>query len=80
MTTSTHVCPMRSSGVFAPSFDREVLALAKAQIKQFGMPTATELRSSSEPCSSPTLAWPSVQARRAGITAVSVMGFRAISN
>jgi enoyl-CoA hydratase/carnithine racemase len=46
------------------SFDREALAAAKAQINRFGMPTATELRSSND-LFFPTLAWPSAQARRA---------------
>jgi enoyl-CoA hydratase/carnithine racemase len=46
------------------SYDREALAVAKAQINRFGMPTATELQSSND-LFFPTLAWPSAQARRA---------------
>jgi enoyl-CoA hydratase/carnithine racemase len=46
------------------SYDREALALAKAQINRFGMPTAAELQSSND-LFFPTLAWPSAQARRA---------------
>ena len=45
------------------SFDREVLAAAKAQINRFGKPTATELQSSNDMIF-PMLAWPSAQARR----------------
>jgi enoyl-CoA hydratase/carnithine racemase len=48
------------------SFDREVLAAAKAQINQFGMPTAAELQSSNDMIFS-ILAGPSAQARRAKI-------------
>jgi enoyl-CoA hydratase/carnithine racemase len=48
------------------SFDREVLAAAKAQINRFGMPTATELQSSNDMIFS-ILAWPSAQARRAKV-------------
>jgi enoyl-CoA hydratase/carnithine racemase len=48
------------------SFDREVLAAAKAQINRFGMPTATELQSSNDTIFS-ILAWPSAQARRAKV-------------
>jgi enoyl-CoA hydratase/carnithine racemase len=48
------------------TFDREALALAKAQINRFGMPTATELQSSNDTFF-PTLAWPTAQARRAKI-------------
>ena len=48
------------------SFDREVLAAAKAQINRFGMPTATELQSSID-LFFPLLALPSAQARRAKI-------------
>lgn len=51
------------------SFDREALALAKAQINRFGMPTATELQSSND-LFFPTLAWPSAQARRAKIRGI----------
>ncbi len=46
------------------SFDREVLAAAKAQLNRFGTPTATELQSSNDKIF-PMLAWPSAQARRA---------------
>jgi enoyl-CoA hydratase/carnithine racemase len=46
------------------SFDREVLAAAKAQINRFGTPTATELQSSNDMIL-PMLAWPGAQARRA---------------
>jgi enoyl-CoA hydratase/carnithine racemase len=46
------------------SFDREVLAAAKAQINRFGVPTAAELASSNEKIFS-ILAWPTAQARRA---------------
>jgi enoyl-CoA hydratase/carnithine racemase len=48
------------------SFDREVLAAAKAQINRFGMPTAAELQSSNDMIFS-ILAWPSAQARRGKI-------------
>ena len=48
------------------SFDREVLAAAKAQINRFGTPTATELQSSNDMIF-PMLTWPSAQARRAKI-------------
>jgi enoyl-CoA hydratase/carnithine racemase len=46
------------------SFDREVLAAAKAQLNRFGTPTATELQSSNDMIF-PMLSWPSAQARRA---------------
>jgi enoyl-CoA hydratase/carnithine racemase len=46
------------------SFDREVLAAAKAQINRFGMPTAAELQSSNDMIFT-ILAWPGAQARRA---------------
>jgi enoyl-CoA hydratase/carnithine racemase len=46
------------------SFDRETLALAKAQVSRFGTPTATELRSSNDLLFS-TLVRPDAQARRA---------------
>ena len=46
------------------SFDREVLAAAKAQINRFGTPTAIELQSSNDMIF-PMLTWPSAQARRA---------------
>ncbi len=45
------------------SFDREVLAAAKAQINRFGTPTAAELQSSNDMIF-PMLAWPSAQALR----------------
>jgi enoyl-CoA hydratase/carnithine racemase len=45
------------------SFDREVLATAKAQINRFGTPTAAELQSSNDMIF-PMLAWPSAQGRR----------------
>ena len=48
------------------SFDREALALAKAQINRVGTPTATELQSSNDTFF-PTLAWPTAQARRAKV-------------
>ena len=51
------------------SYDREALALAKAQINRFGMPTATELQSSND-LFFPTLAWPSAQARRAKLRSI----------
>src|ERR1700738_2996619 len=46
------------------SFDREVLAAAKAQINRFGMPTPAEFQSSNEMIF-PMLTWPRAQARRA---------------
>jgi enoyl-CoA hydratase/carnithine racemase len=45
------------------SFDREVLAAAKAQINRFGTPTAAELQSSNDMIF-PMLNWPSAQRRR----------------
>src|SRR5579871_6818735 len=45
------------------SFDRDVLAAAKAQINRFGTPTAAELQSSNEMIF-PMLALPDAQARR----------------
>jgi enoyl-CoA hydratase/carnithine racemase len=48
------------------SFEREVLAAAKAQINRFGTPTATELQSSNDMFFS-TLAQPSAQARRSKV-------------
>ena len=48
------------------SFDREVLATAKAQINRFGMPTAAELQSSNDMIF-PMLTWPGTQGRRAKI-------------
>jgi enoyl-CoA hydratase/carnithine racemase len=51
------------------SFDREVLAAAKAQINRFGTPTATELQSSNDMIF-PMLCWPSAQARRAKLRGI----------
>src|ERR1700726_5264736 len=51
------------------SFDREALAAAKAQINRFGIPTATELQSSSDMFFS-TLAQPGAQARRAKVRSI----------
>ena len=51
------------------SFDREVLAAAKAQINRFGTPTATELQSSNDRIF-PMLSWPSAQARRAKLRGI----------
>lgn len=48
------------------TFDRETLAAAKAQLNRFGVPTATELQSSTEVFFS-ALASPGAQARRAKI-------------
>ena len=48
------------------SFDREVLAAAKAQINRFGTPVAAELQSSNE-LFFPLLALPAAQARRAKV-------------
>jgi enoyl-CoA hydratase/carnithine racemase len=48
------------------SFDREVLAAAKAQINRFGRPTAAELQSSGD-MFFPLLALPSAQSRRAKV-------------
>jgi enoyl-CoA hydratase/carnithine racemase len=48
------------------SFDREVLAAAKAQINRFGMPTAAEFQSSNDMIWS-MLALPGTQARRAKV-------------
>ena len=45
------------------SFDREVMAAAKAQINRFGTPTAAELQSSNDMIF-PMLAWPRAQAIR----------------
>jgi enoyl-CoA hydratase/carnithine racemase len=45
------------------SFDRDVMAAAKAQINRFGVPTANELKSSNDRIF-PMLTWPSAQARR----------------
>jgi enoyl-CoA hydratase/carnithine racemase len=51
------------------SFDREVLAAAKAQINRFGLPTATELQSSNDMIF-PMLTWPSAQTRRAKLRGI----------
>ena len=51
------------------SFDRQVLAAAKAQINRFGMPTAAELQSSNDMIFS-ILAWPGAQARRAKLRGI----------
>jgi enoyl-CoA hydratase/carnithine racemase len=51
------------------SFDREVLAVAKAQINRFGMPTAAELQSSNDMIFS-ILALPGAQARRAKLRGI----------
>jgi enoyl-CoA hydratase/carnithine racemase len=51
------------------SFDREVLAVAKAQINRFGVPTAAELQSSNDMIFS-ILAWPGAQARRAKLRGI----------
>ncbi|HTR37852.1 MAG TPA: enoyl-CoA hydratase/isomerase family protein [Bryobacteraceae bacterium] len=51
------------------SFDREVIAAAKAQLNRFGMPTATELQSSNDMIF-PMLAWPGAQARRAKLRGI----------
>jgi enoyl-CoA hydratase/carnithine racemase len=48
------------------SFDRETLAAAKDQVNRFGMPTATELKSSTDRFFS-ALASPGAQARRAKV-------------
>jgi enoyl-CoA hydratase/carnithine racemase len=51
------------------SFDREVLAAAKAQINRFGLPTAAELQSSNDMIF-PMLTWPSAQTRRAKLRGI----------
>jgi enoyl-CoA hydratase/carnithine racemase len=51
------------------SFDREVLAAAKAQINRFGTPTATELQSSNDRIF-PMLTGPSAQARRSKLRGI----------
>ncbi|HTO84011.1 MAG TPA: enoyl-CoA hydratase/isomerase family protein [Methylomirabilota bacterium] len=51
------------------SFDRETLAAAKAQVNRFGMPTATELQSSTKMFFS-ALASPGAQARRAKVRSI----------
>jgi enoyl-CoA hydratase/carnithine racemase len=52
-----------------PSFDRETLAVAKAQINRFGTPTANELQSSNDMIF-PMLAWPDARARRAKLCGI----------
>jgi len=60
------------------SFDRETIAAAKAQINRFGMPTATELQSTTT-CSSRS--WPGPVRRRAvPRSGTSVTEFAATSN
>ena len=51
------------------SFDRDVLAAAKAQINRFGMPAAAELQSSNEMIF-PMLEWPGAQARRSKLRGI----------
>ncbi len=51
------------------SFDREVLAAAKAQVNRVGTPTATELQSSND-LFFPLLGLPAAQARRARIRSI----------
>jgi len=51
------------------SFDREVLAAAKAQINRVGMPTANELQSSNDMIF-PMLTQPSAQARRPKLSGI----------
>src|ERR1700722_15057987 len=51
------------------SFDREVLAAAKAQVNRFGRPTAAELRSSNDMIFA-LLALPDAQARRPKLRAI----------
>jgi enoyl-CoA hydratase/carnithine racemase len=51
------------------SFDREVLAAAKAQINRFGRPTAAELQSSNDMIF-PMLTWPGTEARRAKLRGI----------
>jgi enoyl-CoA hydratase/carnithine racemase len=51
------------------SFDREVLAAAKAQINRFGTPTPAELQSSNDMIF-PMLTWPDARARRAKLRGV----------
>jgi enoyl-CoA hydratase/carnithine racemase len=51
------------------SFDREVLAAAKAQINRFGTPTANEPQSSNDMIF-PMLTWPGAQARRAKLRGI----------
>ena len=51
------------------SFDRETLAAAKAQVNRFGVPTATELKSSND-LFFPLLGLPGAQARRAKIRGI----------
>jgi enoyl-CoA hydratase/carnithine racemase len=51
------------------SFDRETLAVAKAQINRFGTPTANELQSSNDMIF-PMLDWPAARARRAKLRGI----------
>jgi enoyl-CoA hydratase/carnithine racemase len=51
------------------SFDRETLSVAKAQVNRFGMPTASELKSSNDMIF-PMLALPDAQARRARLRGI----------
>lgn len=51
------------------SFDREILAAAKAQLNRFGTPTAAELQSSNDMFFS-TLGLPGAQARRAKLRSI----------
>jgi enoyl-CoA hydratase/carnithine racemase len=51
------------------SFDREVLAAAKAQINRLGLPTGGELQSSNDMIF-PMLTWPSAQKRRAKLRGI----------
>jgi enoyl-CoA hydratase/carnithine racemase len=51
------------------SFERETLAVAKAQINRFGIPTAAELQSSNDMIF-PMLTLPSAQARRAKLRGI----------
>ena len=51
------------------SFDRDVLAAAKAQINRSGTPTAAELQSSNDMIF-PMLTWPDAQARRAKLRGI----------
>ena len=61
MTTSTRLIDTLVQRL--ASFDREVLAAAKARINRFGTPTATELQSSNDMIF-PMLVLPDAQARR----------------
>jgi len=51
------------------SFDRETLSVAKAQVNRFGMPTASELKSSNDMIF-PMLALPDAEARRARLRGI----------